>query len=619
MPRSLKKFGGLWGLAISLSCTLAGWQFFDAQFEIEKPSIFNFLDRHWLGVKQSLQQNWSPVKMRASSKVQLLELELSYRSRIWMDEALQEGLTKKLLQYPGPIVANLDPNELISSKYLKALLDHPNFIRPYSEQEGDTGPKTAEVIAARALPQPEPTFLSRFVRLEPSSPDYYEPPALFGNLFYTQDVATAAAQFVSTYPLALQASRYYLPSIGLSAMKAVHLCTAFKLIRKKRVACLLESGQQIEWSNPLDLFFYKNDFLTLSKIEELEPSSKILIVNIIDSSSYISSYDGKRLTWGRLVATAISNMLENHSPWSSTRLDLLELCLFGALASLMLLIAWNARALTCFAAAIGVLVAYLGIDILLSLFWNTRTTPIEEFTALFFLALTGIGTRVKLDFEDRNLMERALTGYVSGDRLKRLLKRKEQLDLSGRMRQMTTLLLDIEGFSKISEELGPERVFAFVKKFFSAIDPIIFANGGTIDKKTGDGLLAFFGDYEEKDDPKLAALSAVRSAVQIQNWIAKIQNDDPLVFGLRRKIDIRIGVNSGPIMIGNTGSSKHFNYTVLGATVNFTQRLEAACPRGRILIGSETRNLVFSEIQTQEIAIPVKGETDLYRAHLVEI
>ena len=619
MPRSLKKFGVLWGLALALSCILAGWQFFDAQFEIEKPSIFNFLDRHWLGVKQSLQQNWSPVNMRASSKVQLLEIELSYRSRIWMDEKLQEALAQKLLEYPGPIVANLDPIELANTKSLKALLDHPNFIRPYRELEGAVASQPTELMAARALRQSAPPLLSRFVKLEPSEASYYEPPALFGSLFYTQDVATASAQFVSTYPLALQASRYHLPSIGLSAMKAIHLCSELELIRPKKVSCLLKTGERIEWNNPLDLFFYKNDFLSISKIQELEPSAKILIVDIIDSSSYISSYAGKRLTWGRLVGTAMSNMLENHSPWSSTRLDFLELCLFGVLASLMLLMAWNARALTCFASAIGILAAFLGVDILLNLFWNTRTTPVEEFVALFFLAITGVGTRVRLDFEDRSLMERALTGYASEDRLKRLLNRKERLDLSGKMRQMTTLLLDIEGFSKISDELGPERVFAFVKKFFSAIDPIIFANGGTIDKKTGDGLLAFFGDYEEKDDPKLAALSAVRSAIQIQNWIAKIQNDDPQVFGLRRKIHVRVGVNSGPIMIGNTGSSKHFNYTVLGATVNFTQRLESACPRGRILIGSETRDLVFPEIQTQEIAIPVKGETDLYRAHLVEI
>jgi adenylate cyclase len=231
------------------------------------------------------------------------------------------------------------------------------------------------------------------------------------------------------------------------------------------------------------------------------------------------------------------------------------------------------------------------------------------------LGLTGVATRSIIDFQERSLVERALSGYVSEDRLRRILSGAEKLKLTGRKAHLTTMLVDIAGFSKISHELPPEDVFAFIQKFFGIVDPIIFKHGGTIDKKTGDGLLAFFGDNSL--DPKTATIEASRAALEMQ---AVLKETTPEFFGLNNSainIQTRIGINAGDMIIGNAGSEKHFNYTVFGEAVNFTQRLEAACPVGSVLLGEEPAKSVEDVFELEPKQISVKNEAGSFLAYQI--
>jgi len=252
-----------------------------------------------------------------------------------------------------------------------------------------------------------------------------------------------------------------------------------------------------------------------------------------------------------------------------------------------------------------------GFQMIASQAFNIETAPMPLFFAYTLFALCGISTRSLLDLKERRLVERALSGYVSEDRLKRILSGSETLKLEGRQTELVTLLIDIQKFSIICKELSPPGIFKFVQDFFEIVDPIIFEFGGTIDKKMGDGMLAFFGDGDMSFEQ--AAISAVMAALKIQSQLKASGLTDPS----GNSIKARIGINGGKMFIGNAGSHRHFNYTVLGDAVNFTQRLEAACPAGEVLIGKSLAQIVSQKFRLEQVEIEVKNQVAKVHAYRV--
>ena len=617
MRASFKKFALLWTLAAILCSFLALWQIFDAHDEQKKPSLFSYLDRYWAAVKQDLQQRYQPNSFRFLSKIRLLEIPLSNRSDFWLKPKLIHQLAVALNSYQGPIILNLDPRKAFENPELKKLLRKKNVIHPFTTEESAHPDIPLEHFVSTILKQPHLSLMSARLSLVPDKKSYFEEPYAYGSLSYVQDQATSAAQFISSYPLALQGAHFYLPTIVLATLKLMHKCDSFSMPYTTQVDCLKKNQIYRSWKNPLPLYFYKEPIQTI-ELREVKNSKSILIVDPIDASSFISNFHGNRMTWGDLVATALSNVLQDQTPWQNGKLLAWELIQFLLLASLIIYVSFAKGIRATITTAVIVLLCFPLLDALLTIFTNARSTPIEEFIALSFLALTGISTRTRIDFEERSLIERALSGYVSQERLKRLLYGKEKLLLSGHKRKLTSLLLDIRAFSQLTHTMAPEQVFDLIQTFFSIVDPLIFACGGTIDKKTGDGLLAFFGDYEKEDEPKRAALSAVGAALAIQDKLNQLQNEQPKIFHLDQKLQCRIGINSGEVMIGNAGSERHFNYTILGEAVNFTQRLEAACPPQRVLVGGKTAELIQEKFKLCKTEIKVKHQEELADAYLVE-
>ena len=148
------------------------------------------------------------------------------------------------------------------------------------------------------------------------------------------------------------------------------------------------------------------------------------------------------------------------------------------------------------------------------------------------------------------------------------------LMLQTRQKDVTILLTDIVDFSNWSTFQNPDFIFSTLKKYYFTLENIIFKHNGTIDKKMGDAILAFFGDLDDNtrhtDDALLAALD-IQSELKEQNF--------PFL--------TRIGINSGTVMLGNLGTEKHLDYTVIGNPVNFTKRIEANCIPGGVMMGPE--------------------------------
>src|SRR5207244_3843190 len=155
--------------------------------------------------------------------------------------------------------------------------------------------------------------------------------------------------------------------------------------------------------------------------------------------------------------------------------------------------------------------------------------------------------------------------------------------------EVSILLADISGFTPMSESKKPEEVAEFLSHFFSSAVESIFAYGGTLDKFIGDAVMAFFGAPIPQDDH---ADRAVLAGLMLQRLVAD-WNREREATNLP-PVRIRVGINSGPAVVGNVGTEKRVDYTVLGSSVNIASRLESGVAKpGQVVISKNTLERVM--------------------------
>ncbi|MFA5193833.1 MAG: adenylate/guanylate cyclase domain-containing protein [Verrucomicrobiia bacterium] len=146
---------------------------------------------------------------------------------------------------------------------------------------------------------------------------------------------------------------------------------------------------------------------------------------------------------------------------------------------------------------------------------------------------------------------------------------KGDMNLGGEMRNVTMLFSDIRGFSAMSEELTPQQVVAFLNNYFSEMVEAVFEQGGVLDKFMGDGMLAVFGSIvDQPDHPR----RAVQAALRMKALLGKINGERGMAG--KPPIAIGIGIHTDDVIVGNIGSNKRLEYTVIGDGVNTTSRVE---------------------------------------------
>ena len=171
--------------------------------------------------------------------------------------------------------------------------------------------------------------------------------------------------------------------------------------------------------------------------------------------------------------------------------------------------------------------------------------------------------------QQKRYIKSAFRQYLSPTIIEELIAHPERLKLGGEKRDLSIFFSDLQGFTSISEALTPEELTVLLNDYLTAMTDIIQEEGGTIDKYEGDAIIAFWNAPLSQDDH---AERAVRAALRCQTKLDEMRP----VLRARVKKDLykRIGINSGPAVVGNFGSHTKFNYTMLGDAVNLASRLE---------------------------------------------
>lgn len=205
------------------------------------------------------------------------------------------------------------------------------------------------------------------------------------------------------------------------------------------------------------------------------------------------------------------------------------------------------------------------------------------------------------------LIKGMFSTYVNPTVVNQLIEHPERLRLGGERKELTVLFSDIAGFTTISEIMQPEDLVALLNEYLSAMTAIIFANGGTLDKYEGDAVMAFWGAPIPQSDH---ALRACRAALQMQE--ALIGMREGWKEGGKPYIDVRIGLSTGIMVVGNMGGTRRFDYTVMGDSVNLGSRLEGANKeyRTKIMISEITHQHVREQVVARQLdLLVVKGKT----------
>jgi class 3 adenylate cyclase len=178
--------------------------------------------------------------------------------------------------------------------------------------------------------------------------------------------------------------------------------------------------------------------------------------------------------------------------------------------------------------------------------------------------------RRQIEYYSKNL-EKVVNSYLSEDVVQAVMSDPSKLQLGGIKRTMTAVFTDVQGFSPIAERLSPEDLVKLLNHYLTAMSDILLEQKGTIDKYEGDAIMAIFGaPLDVADHAARACAAAVlmkrKEAELNREFLQSGLSADPLI--------TRIGINSGDMIVGNMGSERKMNYTVMGNAVNLAARLE---------------------------------------------
>jgi adenylate cyclase len=223
-----------------------------------------------------------------------------------------------------------------------------------------------------------------------------------------------------------------------------------------------------------------------------------------------------------------------------------------------------------------------------------------------FIATTSY--RYITEEKEKKWVRKAFSHYLSPKVMEEILTDPSKLGLGGKRENLTVLFSDIRGFTSYCEKRAPEDIIPILNEYLDVMSNVILKYNGTLDKYVGDEIVAFFGAPAMKQ-PLNHAEMAVRTSLEMVAELKKLhekwksEGKEPLDFG--------VGINTGPMMVGNMGSTNRLNYTVIGDEVNLGARVEALTRdyNVRIIITQSTYDNVKDMVEVKRLGeVMVKGK-----------
>lgn len=231
---------------------------------------------------------------------------------------------------------------------------------------------------------------------------------------------------------------------------------------------------------------------------------------------------------------------------------------------------------------------------------------IYPFIAVVLIYIGSVMYKYFAELKQRKYLQTAFGRYLSPDIMNEVLKNPKLLHRSGMKREITVFFSDIAGFTGVSEKLEPPVLLDLVNDYLGAMTDIVLKHHGTLDKYVGDAIVAYFGaPLKQADHAHRTCSVALAMREKLPSLHEKWKREGkPL-------IDFRIGINTGEAIVGNVGSEKRFDYTIMGDEVNLGSRLEGANKRygTRIMVSEHTYAVVRDDFIFRPLdIIKVKGK-----------
>ncbi len=305
-------------------------------------------------------------------------------------------------------------------------------------------------------------------------------------------------------------------------------------------------------------------------------------------------------------ATAVSNLISRNAVVELGRVPITLIAIvFAALAAIA------ARSLAPVGAALTYLVAVAAyiFGAAAAFTVSPLALPLSEPALAGFMALAAmVAYRFVVADQEELFLRKSFALYLAPQVIDTMLRSEKMPELGGEMRNVTVFFSDVAGFSTFAEKMSPNALVALMNEYLSAMTDIIESYGGYVDKYIGDSIVAVFGAPVSDPDH---ACNAVRAALHCRDRLEELNRNNVSFQGYR--LAHRIGLNSGDALVGNIGSRRRFNYTVMSDAVNVASRLEGANKyfATSIMASEMTVALTGTTFAWRELdAIRVKGRSD---------
>ncbi|MFC1656107.1 CHASE2 domain-containing protein [Patescibacteria group bacterium] len=244
---------------------------------------------------------------------------------------------------------------------------------------------------------------------------------------------------------------------------------------------------------------------------------------------------------------------------------------------------------------------------------GTIINMVYPYIAIILTYFGSIIYKYFTELKAKKYIQTAFSRYLSPNVLKEVLKDPHMLHRRGMKREISVFFSDIAGFTTVSEKLDPEDLIELINDYLATMTDIVIKHEGTLDKYVGDAIVAYFGAPIDQPDH---AKKVCRVALEMRDTLPKLHEKwkaegKPL-------IDFRIGINTGEAIVGNVGSSKRFDYTIMGDEVNLGSRLEGANKKynTHIMISESTYKQIEDDFVVRELdIIRVKGKNEPVRVY----